>query len=318
MARPLKDGVDYFPLDVGFLADDKVKFLRWEFGAKGVVVWMVLMCRIYGENGYYIAWADDSCFMMSDGVGCGCTPEFVGEVVQGCLRRSLFDQGVYKAFGVLTSHGIQQRYIRMISKRDEIRMIKDYFLLDMGNPKDVPKSILNKVVLIAVSGTRNLDKTGRNPDKTGNNPQSKVKESIYITPSSSIPAGEDDDEEDEVITPFGPVKVDHGWQRVCTHYMDNLGNLPMGIALDDLQQLYDELGEALVKKGIEEAARSQPKYPLRWLCTTLRRWQADGIKTEVQANAQILSFKRAIQVAIPSQGRTAPDYDPYQGYERLE
>lgn len=32
MARPLKDGVDYFPKDTDFYADDKVRLLRAEFG----------------------------------------------------------------------------------------------------------------------------------------------------------------------------------------------------------------------------------------------------------------------------------------------
>ena len=37
MARPLKDGVDYFPKDTDFYADDKVRLLRAEFGSKGTV-----------------------------------------------------------------------------------------------------------------------------------------------------------------------------------------------------------------------------------------------------------------------------------------
>ena len=35
MARPIKDGVDYFPLDTDFFQDDKVRLIKGEFGAKG-------------------------------------------------------------------------------------------------------------------------------------------------------------------------------------------------------------------------------------------------------------------------------------------
>lgn len=36
MARPIKDGVDYFPKDTDFYQDDKVRLLRARFGPKGM------------------------------------------------------------------------------------------------------------------------------------------------------------------------------------------------------------------------------------------------------------------------------------------
>ena len=53
MARPLKDGVDYFPKDTGFYEDDKIRLLRVEFGAKGMYLLDYLLCDLYGKNGYY-------------------------------------------------------------------------------------------------------------------------------------------------------------------------------------------------------------------------------------------------------------------------
>ena len=49
MARPLKDGVDYFPKDTDFYADDKVRLLRAEFGSKGMYLLDYILCDLYGK-----------------------------------------------------------------------------------------------------------------------------------------------------------------------------------------------------------------------------------------------------------------------------
>ncbi len=177
MARPLKDGVDYFPKDTDFYHDDKVRMLRAEFGAKGMYMLDYLLCEIYGKNGYFIKWDNSRCFLASDGAGCGCSPEYISEFISGCIRCSFFDKRVFDVFGVLTSAGIQRRYIRMFNSRDEIQIIKEYWLLNEDNKKDVPASVLNKVIFKTVKSTGNPDKSTGNPDKSTGNVQSKVNKS---------------------------------------------------------------------------------------------------------------------------------------------
>lgn len=180
MARPLKDGVDYFPKDTDFYTDDKVRLLRAEFGAKGMYILDYLLCDIYGKNGYFLNWDRSRCFLASDGAGCGCSPDYISEFISGCIRCSFFDERVLKVFGVLTSAGIQRRYIRMFNSRDEITMIKEYWLLNLNDRKDVPAGVLNKIAFKSVSCTENPDKTTGNPDKTTGNPQSKLKDT-YVS-----------------------------------------------------------------------------------------------------------------------------------------
>ena len=177
MARPIKDGVDYFPKDTAFYTDDKVRLLRAEFGAKGMYLLDYILCEIYGKNGYFMQWDQSRCYLVSDGAGCGCDPNFVGEFVAGCVRCSFFDKRVFDLFGVLTSQGIQRRYIRMFNSRDEIAINEDYFLLDITSKKDVPQGSLNKLRLFSDKSTGNPDKSTGNPDKSTGNPQSKVKQS---------------------------------------------------------------------------------------------------------------------------------------------
>lgn len=176
MARPLKDGVDYFPLDTDFLQDDKIRLIKGEFGAKGILILIALFSEIYRGDGYFKVWNNDCCLLMADAVGCGIVPENITQVVQGCLRRSIFDDGVFQMFGILTSAGIQRRYIRMFPSRKQIFIYKEYWLLDGNDEKDVPASVLNKLTFKSFKNDFNPDKNNGNPDKNSFNPQSKGKE----------------------------------------------------------------------------------------------------------------------------------------------
>lgn len=184
MARPVKDGIDYFPLDTDFLIDDKIRLIKAEFGAKGILILIALFCDIYRTTGYYKVWSEDACFLMADAVGCGCAPENIRQVVLGCLRRSIFDNGVFKVFGILTSAGIQRRYLRAVSTRDSISMIREYWLLDENNKKDVQPSVLKKIAFLSINSKKTPVSLEETPDNLQINPQSKGKKSkeknIYI------------------------------------------------------------------------------------------------------------------------------------------
>ncbi len=145
MARPMKDGVDYFPFDTDFFADRKIKRIKGEFGAKGILILLTLYCNIYRETGYYLPWDDDDCFLMADAVGCGCSPELIAQVVDRCVERSIFDSGVFNVFDVLTSAGIQRRFLNAMERRSTIPVIEEYWLVD-GNDEKVPPGILKKVI----------------------------------------------------------------------------------------------------------------------------------------------------------------------------
>ena len=58
MARPKKSGLSYFPLDVDFFEDPKIKILRARYGRDGIVFYIYLLCEIY-RQGYYIQVDDD-------------------------------------------------------------------------------------------------------------------------------------------------------------------------------------------------------------------------------------------------------------------
>ena len=57
MARPTKEGLDYFPLYVDIFEDEKIEAISGEFGIKGEIVVIKLLCATY-KNEYFILWND--------------------------------------------------------------------------------------------------------------------------------------------------------------------------------------------------------------------------------------------------------------------
>jgi len=69
MARPRKEGMDYFSFDVDFFTGSKkIKILKARYGADGIVIYLYLLCEIY-KNGYYLKVDDDFEFVISDEAG---------------------------------------------------------------------------------------------------------------------------------------------------------------------------------------------------------------------------------------------------------
>ena len=134
MARPKKQGLDYFPFDVDFFEDDKVELIEAEFGYKSIVIIVKLLCKIY-KNGYFYNWGDDECLLLAKQLGAGFVPKFVDEVVAGLVRRSFFDKTVFDSFRVLTSRGIQRRYIAVAKDRQKDDQPPNYWLLDVSRPE---------------------------------------------------------------------------------------------------------------------------------------------------------------------------------------
>ena len=121
MARPQKTGLDYFPLDVGFYRDIKVrKLMRSNGGGKALAVYVVLLCNIY-ENGYYMVWDDDVPFMLSEILGF--EEGTIHEAIKFCLSVGLLDKEMFNSAHVLTSRSIQSRYLAAVRRR--VRDVSD-------------------------------------------------------------------------------------------------------------------------------------------------------------------------------------------------
>lgn len=155
----MKAGIDFFPLDCHM--ERKFEFIEAEFGLKGFAIIVKLWQSIYGRNGYYCEWNSEVALLFSKEIGE--SGGVVSEVVQAALKREVFNQSIFEKFGVLTSHGIQVRFLEAAKRRKFVKMEKDYLLLSADE--------ISKNVYIYQNNVRIF------PENVDNFEQSKVEES---------------------------------------------------------------------------------------------------------------------------------------------
>lgn len=126
MARTIKQGLDYFPFDVDFYQDLKIRKLIKYQGGKAISVYTLLLCIIY-RNGYYIRWDKELPFMISELTGY--TEANIQEVIECCMNIGLLSRELFESEGILTSKGIQARYAGICSSSRRRGTIAEYSLM---------------------------------------------------------------------------------------------------------------------------------------------------------------------------------------------
>lgn len=114
MARPRKQGLDYFPLDVDIFEDIKIRKLIKYQGSKAFTVYALLLCIIY-KDGCCARWDKELPFVVSEKTGLD--EVYIQEVIQCCMMLELFGRRMFDEKGLLTSDGIQRRY-RAVAARN--------------------------------------------------------------------------------------------------------------------------------------------------------------------------------------------------------
>ena len=107
MARTEKQGLGYFPFDIDFFQDLRIRKLIKYQGGKAITVYALLLCNIY-KQGYYMRWDEELPFIVSEQTGF--EEAYIREVIKCCLVIGLFSKELYESYKILTSKGIQERY----------------------------------------------------------------------------------------------------------------------------------------------------------------------------------------------------------------
>ena len=200
MARISKPGLDYFPLDVNFFQDRKVRRISNRHHAAGIAALTSLLCLIYKEKGFYIAWNQDTLFDISQEV-C-CEEEEMQAIIDDCLSVGLFDTYIYKEYGILTSQAIQEQYHKIItdSRRKYKLPLERFWLIKEekdgtgNNSADIRSNINSKGTEVDEAENKIVD-AGVNTTKTGVNitatEVTKTKPGIGTTGTNIHAAGTD-------------------------------------------------------------------------------------------------------------------------------
>ena len=133
MARPMKQGLDYFPLDVDFFRDLKIRKLKRSQGTRAPLVIICLLGYIYRDDGYFLRWDKDVASLVAEELGF--SDGMVTNIVEEAVSVGLFDSVMYEKYSILTSRGIQRRYFKAVAdaKRKGVRCNGDFLLISVNS-----------------------------------------------------------------------------------------------------------------------------------------------------------------------------------------
>ena len=160
MGRQNKVGLDYFELDCHM--DEKIDLIEAEYGLKGFAIVVKLYQSIYSGFGYYCEWTPDISVLWARRLGLshggdfgkvgiaseeGSLPGFpknlINDVVAASIRRDIFSKDIFNRYGILTSMGVQKRYLNATSKREKIELKKEYLLISI--PQNRENVVINSI-----------------------------------------------------------------------------------------------------------------------------------------------------------------------------
>lgn len=142
MARPTAKGVEYFPLNVNFINDLKIRKLLLSCGTEAIAVLIYLLSTIYKDEGYYVEIHEDEIDLIA--LDVNVTPEFVLKVINKACEVRFFDVNLYNNFNILTSKGIQERYLKITERRKNSVVITQFNLINVDiNSVNVNNNSIN-------------------------------------------------------------------------------------------------------------------------------------------------------------------------------
>ena len=186
MARPIKEGLGYFPLDTDFFdnVDDKLFDITNEFGPLGEVIYLRILCLIY-KNGYYYEFSsmDKLCAILIKSIGNRWTrgKSSVAQVISRLAECNLLSSELMTN-GILTSVGVQKRYLK-VSERRRINTEKYWLLTD--SKKEESGEALESAPKTQIIATETPVIATETPVIVGNNDtkenKRKVNNNIYVS-----------------------------------------------------------------------------------------------------------------------------------------
>lgn len=143
MARPQKNGIDYFYFDCDFFNNRKVRKIMKGCGPQSVAILSCLLCNIY-KDGYYIEWDnEESTFDIADKIGV--SDGAVSELVKKAIDADFFSKKMFEKHKILTSAAIQEIYFDACKRRDVIKYDKRLLLIKVNEYKNAVNVYNNPV-----------------------------------------------------------------------------------------------------------------------------------------------------------------------------
>lgn len=142
----IKEGLEYFSLDTNMESDDKIRLIEKHHGIAGFAILIKLYLKIY-SNGYYCKWSELENMLIAD--SNNLEEETTSKIINDFIKYDIFSKSIYDNYFVLTSKGIQVRYLEARSRNVDVEIIREYLLLS----DNVLSKRKNPIKLIPLSAT---------------------------------------------------------------------------------------------------------------------------------------------------------------------
>lgn len=131
MARPKKNGLDYFSHDVDMIHDRKIRLIKAKYGLLGYAVYIRLLEELYGETGYYLQLDEEFNLLFCDDNGIDVN--VYNNMVNDYINYGLFNQKLYNRHHILTSRRIQENYQSATKRRENGSILDEYNIVNVDN-----------------------------------------------------------------------------------------------------------------------------------------------------------------------------------------
>lgn len=145
MARLPKQGLDYFPLDVDFESDPKLRKLVRAHCSEGILVYIELLCIVY-KNGYYVesdleSLAEDIWYRIN--LKCGeLDTEAVLAILKMMVDLNIIDIKNLYEHKVITSRAMQKQFLACTMRRK--KQERPYWILTPEDEECIRGIYVNK------------------------------------------------------------------------------------------------------------------------------------------------------------------------------
>ena len=224
MARPIKKGLDYFPLDVHIFENRKISRLKRKQGADGVLLYLRVLCNIY-DNGYFLDIDEDQIFDFSELQHL--SEETTSEMIKSMIELKLFDADLYQNQHILTSKSIQEHYV--LAKKN---IAKDQAISEeLDLISDLKPTVTDSEP--TVSGEESTQRKGKkskpnlNQSTANENKQnlllfSRENQNLNSNLTERVETGINDATECESNCGDGPVNLDYTFSGMCERIREKL------------------------------------------------------------------------------------------------
>ncbi len=284
MGRQPKQGLDYFPFDVGLLSDPKLRRPRQKYGYLAQVIYIALLCILYRDKGYYIPYGgeqrEDVIWQVGDMLNgrYSISAETIANVIDELAACGLFSGDLFRR-DIITSTRAQKAYYTATVDRKYADVNFDIWLL---SETDMKKLSSKSVILQSfISRPINTENRPINEDDRMKSTQSREKQS---TEKYSIA----ENSRERAAALAADLE-----RLIGTEIDDNF-------RLDIARLMQAGMQEAVIMEAARQTGNKHPRKPAAYLRTILQGYERDGVLTAADLEA--------------TQGKEPPRQQPDDGY----